>query len=258
MAISHVGAYNYAQLSTGLRIQSAADDPAGLAISEKMRAQIRGEDVAARNMRDTQSLINTAEGGLHAATSVVQRMRELAVQANSAILTDSDRAIIQNEFSQLRDTLNAIGEHTEFNTQRLLDGSLTNHRTTTNASGDNVSLDIDAALASHLGDVENNQTIAHIDLRTNPQSALQIIDKALEQLSSSRSSLGAMHNRLDHAVSVSNTTHLNTTAAESRIRDADMAEAKMELDRKLLLQQLYLSTQRMEHQTAGFILNLFA
>jgi flagellin len=244
-------------LSSGLRINSAADDPAGLAISEKMRAQINGDSVATRNMRDSQSMLKTAEGGLNASTSVLQRMRELSIQANNSLLTDSDRSIIQQEFSHLVESLNAIGKNTEFNTQKLLDGSLSNHQTTTNANGDSLSVTIDSALANQLGNVDSGQTISSIDLVANPGDALKIIDTALGQVSESRSSIGAKINRLDYAVNVSENKQLNLSTAESRIRDADIAQAIMNQNRNNILQQTYLATQKMQYNVMGQVLNLF-
>ncbi|WP_018931017.1 flagellin [Gracilibacillus lacisalsi] len=259
MAVISVGdSFNAMEkLSTAQHINSASDDPSSLAISEKMRAQIGGDNVAARNMRDSQSMLNTAEGALNASTSILHRMRELSVQANNSLLTESDRSIIQNEFLQLIGSLNAIGENTEYNTKRLIDGSLSDQNATTNANGDSLSIDLDSALASHLGDVHSGQFISSIDLASKPSEALKVIDSALEQVTGSRSSIGATTNRLDHAINVSENKQYNLSAAESRVRDADMTRELMEQNQKNILQQTYMATQKMQHSMAGQILNLF-
>lgn len=244
------------KLSTAQRINSAADDAAGLAISEKMRAQIDGENVAVRNMRDSQSLMQTADGALNSTHSVLQRMRELSVQANNGLLTESDRAAIQQEFTQLRDTIDSIGKNTQFNTKNLLDGSFQNSNTTTNANGESLTSSISSALAGKLGDVQSGLSLNDVNLQTNPKDALKIIDGAISQISDSRSSIGATTNRLDYSIQNSENKHYNMQASESRIRDADMAQEFMNLNRANLFQQTYFSTQRMQYSMAGQILNL--
>lgn len=246
------------RLSTAERINSAADDAAGLAISEQMRGQIRGENIATRNMRDSQSMLQTAEGALNSSNSVLQRMRELSIQANNGILTSSDRAAIQQEFSQLRDTLNSIGKNTEFNTKNLLDGSLQNAKTTTNANGATLSTSINSALAGQLGDSSSGLSLEDVNLQTNPKEALKVIDGAIKQITEYRSSIGATNNRLDSAVNVSKTKSYNIQASESRIRDANMAEEISQLNRAKLLQQTYLATQKMQQNMAGQILNFIS
>ncbi|WP_017756297.1 flagellin N-terminal helical domain-containing protein [Calidifontibacillus oryziterrae] len=244
------------RFSTAQRINSAADDAAGLAISEKMQTQIKGENIASRNMRDSQSLLQTADGALNSTHSVLQRMRELSIQANNGLLTDADRSIIQQEFSQLRDTIDSIGRHTQFNTKPILDGSFQNMKTTTNANGETLSTSISSALASQLGDANSGLSLNDINLKENPQAALNIIDGAIEQISKSRSSIGATTNRLDHSVANSENKHLNMQAAESRIRDADVAKTTIELNRANLFQQTYFATQKMQQMMAGQILNI--
>jgi flagellin len=246
------------RISTAQRINRASDDAAGLAISEGMESQVRGDQVATRNMKDSQSMLNTAEGALNASSSVLQRMRELSVQANNGILTDSDRTIIQQEFSQLRDSLNSIAGNTQFNTKNLLDGSLTNQKTTTNANGESISLQIDSAFTSQLGDPSSGNTLDSIDLVSNPKDALKIIDGAISQISGSRASIGATQNRLDHAINASENKQSNLQAAESGIRDADIAKQAIELNRTNLLQQTYFATQKIKMNMAGQVLDLLA
>lgn len=258
MNISGMGSYSQAmsRLSSGQRINSAADDAAGLAISEHMRGQIRGDSMATRNMRDSQSMLQVAEGALGSTHSVLQRMRELSVQANNGLLTGSDRSAIQSEFDQLRETINYIGKNTEFNGKNLLDGSLSDMRTTTDGSSNSLGVSIGSALAGSLGDSETGMTLADVDLANDPGSALKVIDGAIEQISGSRSSIGATQNRLDFAVNVSETKQVNTQAAESRIRDADMAKEIMNMNRDNILQQTYFATQKMQMSMAGQMLSL--
>lgn len=240
----------FLRYSTAQRINKAADDPAGLAISEKSRAQYRGDDMAVRNMRDSQSLARTAEGALDQSHNVLQRMRELSIQANNGLLTDSDRGALQLEFNQLRETINAIGKDTQFNTKPLLDGSFTNQQTTTNGNGATLEMNINSAFASQLGHLETGRTIADIDLRANPSEALTIIDGAISQISHSRGNLGATENRLLHGINVTETQSLN-------IRDADMAKNAMELQKYKVMQQAYFLTQRMGMGMSGMNVNLF-
>jgi flagellin len=246
------------RLSTAQRINSASNDAAGLAISEGMRSQIGGDHVAARNMRDSQSMLQTAEGALNASSSVLQRMRELSVQANNGVLTDSDRSIIQQEFSQLRDSLNTIAGNTQFNTKHLLDGSFSGQKTTVNANGDLLSMSIDSAFTSQLGDPNSGNSIDSINLVTNPSGVLSIIDGAISQISGSRASIGATQNSLDHAVNVSENKQYNLQAAESRIRDTDMSKQIIELNRTNLLQQTYFAAQKMQQNMTGQMLSIFA
>jgi flagellin len=246
------------RISTAQVINRASDDAAGLAISEEMRGQVRGDQAATRNMRDSQSMLDTAEGALNASGSVLQRMRELSVQANNGVLTDSDRSIIQEEFSQLRDSLNSVAGYTQFNTKNLLDGSFNNQKTTTNVNGETIPISIDSAFTDQLGDSSSGKTIDSINLVSNPSEALKIIDGAISQISGSRASIGATQNRLDYAVNVSETEQSNLQAAESRIRDSDIAKQAIELNRTNLLQQTYFATQKIKQNMAGQVLDLLA
>lgn len=246
------------KLSSFQRINSARDDAAGLAISEKMRGQFRGDDIAVRNMRDSQSLTRTAEGALGQSHSVLQRMRELSIQANNSLLTDSDRGHIQREFEGLRDTLNAIGSDTQFNTKSLLDGSFSQQHTTTDGRGASLQMDIGSALASQLRSEKTGLSLADVDLRTNPQAGLQTIDSAIQQVSGSRGTLGATDNRLDSAISVAETQSFNIRSAQSRIADADVAKSAIELQKHQVMQQAYFSAQRMNMNMMGMGLNLLA
>lgn len=256
---NQVALYNMMmKLSSGLQINKASDNAAGLSISEKLRSQYRGESVATRNMQDSRSLINTAEGALNSSSAILQRMRELSIQANNGLLTESDRQALQDEFSSLRDTLDMIGKNTEFNTKPLLDGSLQDMKTTTGANGETVSLSIDSSLSSQLGNTNSGVMLADVDLVQNPELALQAIDGAIEQISSIRSNLGATDNRLQHSINSSRIKHINEVAAESRIRDADIALSAMELQKYRIMQNSYFAVQRMGMDLMGMNVNLIA
>lgn len=230
------------RLSSGLRVNRAADDAAGLAISEKMRSQIRGLHMAQRNAQDGISLIQTAEGALIEAHAILQRMRELAVQAaNDGTLVDEDKAKLQEEVAQLIDEIDRIAETTEFNTQKLLDGSFTGKQLQIGANaGQSITVSIEDMGASALGiDVVDISTVA------GANTAISLLDAAIEQVSSQRSELGALQNRLEHTYNNLGVAAENLTAAESRIRDADMAREMSQFTRSQILLQA--STAMLAH-----------
>lgn len=228
------------KLSSGLRINRAGDDAAGLAISEKMRAQIRGLDQASRNAQDGISLIQTAEGALNETHSILQRMRELAVQSANDTNTDTDRDELQKEVNQLAQEITRIAKNTEFNTQKLLDGSLSGTGLTFQIganSGQTINLQIGAMDATTL---QVSGVSGGIDISTDAATAtaaIATIDKAIEKVSAERSKLGAYQNRLEHTINNLSTSSENLTAAESRIRDVDMAKEMMEQTKNSILAQ---------------------
>lgn len=325
------------KLSSGLRINSAADDAAGLAISEKMRGQIRGLDMASRNAQDGVSLLQTAEGGLNEVHSILQRMNELATQGANETLSDNDRTAIQKEINELNTEINRISEATKFNGEKLLDGNFGVQLTTSGlAVGSNgvTSIDVSGALADTTftiaegdqgagfvklsDDKGNSQEIAATDnvagtlnfdklgikitvddtwtvaglagatagggiageivtdttatkyiqigaendsnqrlgisigkmnatalnvsgvdvsSAENARSAMTNIQTAIDTVSLERSKLGSYQNRLDHTINNLNTSSENLTAAESRIRDVDMAKEMMEQTKNAILAQ---------------------
>ena len=228
------------KLSSGLRINRAGDDAAGLAISEKMRAQIRGLDQASRNAQDGISLIQTAEGALNETHSILQRMRELAVQAANDTNTETDRQELQKEVNQLAQEITRIAKNTEFNTQKLLDGSLSGTGLTFQIganSGQTINLKIGAMDATTL---QVSGVSGGIDISTDAATAttaIATIDTAIEKVSAERSKLGAYQNRLEHTINNLSTSSENLTAAESRIRDVDMAKEMMEQTKNSILAQ---------------------
>ncbi|MBA2877255.1 flagellin [Anoxybacillus kamchatkensis] len=221
------------KLSSGLRINRAGDDAAGLAISEKMRGQIRGLEMASKNAQDGISLIQTAEGALNETHAILQRMRELAVQGANDTNTTADRDEIQKEIDQLVSELDRIGNTTEFNTQKLLSGGITN---TIFQIGANISQTITIAINDMRANALGVDSLT-VDTNANANNAISAIDQAISRVSSERSKLGAIQNRLEHTINNLGTAAENLTAAESRIRDVDMAKEMMEFTKNNILTQ---------------------
>jgi flagellin len=216
------------QLSSGLRINSASDDPAGLAISQKMTAQIRGQSQSTRNLQDGLSMLQTAAGGAQAIESNLQRVRELSVQASNATLTDSDRAAIQEEVSQRQEEIDRIAEQTQFNRKNLLNGDISESEGGIDIQagpneGQTVNLSVGDLSTSSLG-------VDSVDLSTvsGSQDALESVDDAIEQVTSEQSKIGAASNRFTEAIDVNSASEVNLSASRSKIRDASLATASME------------------------------
>lgn len=242
------------RISSGYRINSAADDAAGLAISEKMRAQIRGLNMAGKNIQDGISLIQTAEGALNETHAIIQRMRELSVQAANDTLTDDDRALIEIEFQELKKEITRISTDTEFNTRTLLNGDYKDKGLKIQVganSGQNIEVFIGEVNSSSLG--LDNLSIA---TREEAEKSLSELDKALNKTSQERSRLGAYQNRLEHAYNVTMNTAENLTAAESRIRDADIAKEMMNFTKASILMQAAQYAMSLHMQQAQSILQL--
>ncbi|QXE00960.1 flagellin [Terribacillus sp. DMT04] len=240
------------KLSSGLKINKAGDDAAGLAISEKMRGQIRGLDMASKNAQDGISLIQTAEGALNETHSILQRMRELSVQSANDTNTDEDRAELQKEMEALSTEIDRISNDTEFNTQNLLDGSFSGKLIQIGANtGQTLSVSISTMNASALG-----ISTATISSQSGANASIDAIDKAISAVSGQRSSLGAIQNRLDHTINNLNTSSENLTAAESRIRDVDMAKEMMEFTKNNILSQAAQSMLAKANQQPQGVLQL--
>ena len=225
-------AKNLEKLSSGLKINRAGDDAAGLAISEKMRGQIRGLEMAQKNAQDGISLIQTAEGALNESHAILQRMRELAVQAASDTNTETDRAELQKEVDQLVEELTRIAENTEFNTQNLLGGEFNATFHIGANEGQNIEISIGDMSAEGLG-------VANIDIseQSTADAAITTINNAIETVSGERAKLGAVQNRLEHTINNLGASAENLQAAESRIRDTDMAKEMMEFTKNNILTQ---------------------
>lgn len=241
------------RLASGQRINRAADDPAGLAISERMRAQIRGLQQAQRNAQDGISLLQVAEGALGESHAILQRMRELAVQAANGTLSDEDRQYIQAEIDQLIDELTRIGNTTQFNTMPLLDGSFTGKRIQVGANaGQYIEVSLGDMRAAALGVGPGLSVLSAADA----DKAIGTIDEAIRSVSSQRSSIGALQNRLEHTINNLATTAINLQAAESRIRDIDMAAAIMEVVKYQILTQVSIAVMAQAQASAMMVLRL--
>ena len=230
------------KLSSGYRINRAGDDAAGLTISEKMRSQIRGLNKASSNAQDGVSLIQVAEGALAETHSILQRMNELATQAANDTNTTADRNAIAAEIHQLTSEIDRIASTTQFNTMNLLDGSFTNKNLQVGSlEGQNISVSIKAMNSSSLGltkTVNNKKTLAiSVSSFSSAGSAMTVIQKAIQSVSAMRSTLGALQNRLEHTISNLDNISENTQAAESRLRDTDMAEEMVEYSKNNILAQ---------------------
>ncbi|NGQ95634.1 flagellin Hag [Brevibacillus sp. SYP-B805] len=224
------------KLSSGLRINRAGDDAAGLAISEKMRAQIRGLDQASRNAQDGISLIQTAEGALQETHAILQRMRELAVQAANGTYTTTDRAKLGAEVVQLQKEINRIASQTEFNTKKLLNSGISVTFQVGANSGQTIGLSLNAMHLTGLG-LQSGSLGSVFSTVTGFASIIADINSAINTVSNERAKFGAYQNRLEHTINNLNTSSENLTAAESRIRDVDMAKEMMKFTKDNILAQ---------------------
>lgn len=230
------------RLSSGFRINKAADDAAGLAISEKMRAQIRGLNQAQANTQDAISLIQTAEGGFKSGQEVLKRINELAVKASSETLEDDDLASIGAEINELLEELDATADNMKFNGKKLLDGSA-DLNITVGANGEALNIKIGSMKTADLGDATNKLdtfksggTNEVVD-RTTALALIDASQEALKTLSTERAGLGAKENRMEYTIENIKTASKNLTAAESRIRDVDVAKEMMEMTKNQILAQ---------------------
>ena len=233
------------RLSSGFRINRAADDAAGLAISERMRAQTRGLAQTNRNIQDGVSLVQTAEGNLDEVHSMLQRVRELAVQYKNGTLSASDQAAIQTEVNQLASEIERIGSSAKFNGITLLAAS----GTVTFQVGVN---DNDAITVSTISLGSSVGTFSTL----SGANAISLIDAAITAVSSARSTFGAVQNRLEHSLTANAVYRENLVAAESRIRDVDMAAEMVELTKNQILQQAGTSMLSQANQSSQGVLSL--
>jgi flagellin len=220
------------KLASGLRINRAGDDASGLAVSETLRSQIRGLRQAQRNAFDSISFIQTAEGSLQEVHSILHRVRELAVQSANAIYSEQDRSLIQIEVSQLIQEIDRIAESTEFNRFKILDGSNRDFQFQIGANpGQNINVDMKTMTATAIG-------ISGLTMQTvsSANDALRRVDEAVDTVSRQRANFGAVANRLEHVVSSLAIAEENFQAAESRIRDTNMATEIVNFMRLKILQ----------------------
>ena len=247
------------KLSSGLRINGASDDASGLAISEKMRAQIRGLNQARSNAQDGISMIQTAEGALQQTTDILQRMRELVVKAeNTGVLTAQDQASITTELTSLKDEVNRIASSTTFNTKKLLNGDLSTNAAKFKIGANTETVD---TLTVTIGAMDATTLQIHnlnITTAEGASAALTALDAAINAVSTQRAKLGAVQNRMEYAVENLSTTSENLTAAESRIRDVDMAAEMVSYTKNSILNQSAMAMLAQANQQPQAILSLLS
>jgi flagellin len=236
------------RLSSGYRINRAADDAAGLAISERMRAQIRGVSQATRNAQDGISLVQTAEGSLDEVHSMLQRVRELAVQFKNGSLSNNDRAALQSEVNQLASEIQRIGSSAEFNGIKVLNAaSMITFQIGANDT-DSVGMSTISLGAAIGANAFVLSSVANTDLAE--------IDSAIDAVSQQRSTFGAVQNRFEHLMNGLSVYHENLVASESRIRDVDMAEEMVTMTKFQILQQAGTSMLAQANQLPQSVLSL--
>jgi flagellin len=237
------------KLSSGYRINRAGDDAAGLAISEKLRGQIGGLGQASRNASDAVSMVQTAEGALNEVHSMLQRVRELAVQYKNGTLSSSDQTAIQSEVNQLKAEIERIGSETDFNGTKLLNSASTTISFQVGASdGQQITVSTISVGAQVGADV--------FTISASGASDIEQIDTAINNVSAARATFGAVQNRLEHTVSNLASYQENLTASESRIRDADMASEMVKFTKFQILQQAGTSMLAQANQAPQSVLSL--
>ena len=242
------------KLSSGYKINRAADDAAGLAISEKMRRQIRGLTQASENAQDGISCVQTAEGALAEVHDMLQRMNELAVQSANGTNMSTDREYLQSEVAALKDEINRIAESVTFNEQKLLDGNFKGVELQVGSEGtgnNTIAITIESMSTADIG-------IEDVDISTadDAQTAIEDIKEALINVSKQRSDLGAVQNRLEHTINNLDNVVENTTAAEAQIRDTDMASEMVKFSNNNILAQAGTSMLAQANQSNQNVLSL--
>ena len=246
------------KLSSGYRINRAADDAAGLAISEKMRRQVRGLTQASANAQDGISAVQTAEGALNEVHDMLQRMNELAVKASNDTLQTSDREYIQREVNALVEEIHRTGASTQFNDTNLLDGTFRHKKLQVGSEAvdtNQIEIDIVKLTASGL-EIDGTKVKVIGTSGVNARNSIGVIKSALEAVSSQRADLGAVQNRLEHTIKNLDNVVENTQAAESQIRDTDMAEEMVRYSNNNILAQAGQSMLAQANQTNQGVLSL--
>ena len=237
----------YTALASGKRINSAADDAAGLAISEKLLTQINGYNTGTNNAANGINMMNVAEGALSGIHDSLQRMRELAVQAQNGIYSASDKEMIQMEIDGLKQSIQDAAKGTEFNTMKLLDGSFASLSLATNPSGGGLEIQMENSTLASLG-------IADFDV--TGKFSLESLDSAISAVSKARSRLGAKTNALSHTINYNEKAGLNLMAANSRIRDTDYGKAIIDRNRDNILSQYRIFAMKAQMNNNAGVLKL--
>lgn len=247
---SGIGIYKaYSHIASGKRINRAADDAAGLSIAQKLLAQQKGLDAGTQNIQHGTGFLNVADGALNGITDSLQRMGELAIRSMNGLASDSDRAIYQNEINQLKGDIQFMAKNTSLNEHKLLDGSMADLHLATNPDGSGMSIGMANSTLESLG-------IANFDV-TNGNFSLDDISKALDKVSSQRSSLGASTNRLEHAYNYNTLASLQQLSSRSRIEDLDMPKAISEKKKEELLGEYRNLTLKRQLNQNTMVLRLF-
>jgi flagellin len=245
------------RLSTGLRINSSADDAAGMAMSNTMTAQVKGLNMAVKNANDAISMIQTADGASIEIGDMLQRMRELAVQANNGTLTDADRTQLNLEYQELETEITRVGAQTEWNGTALIDDSAGTSGVVTYQIGDTAqTMTVDFGDLQAGGDLGLNASTDTIATATGAAAAITSLDTAIVALNTQRATYGAAINRLEHTVDNLSNVSMNTQAALSRIQDADYAAESTELARTQIVAQAGTAMLAQANQQAQSVLAL--
>ena len=252
MRISGIGSYSsqyYRQLSTGKKINSAADNAAGLAIAEKLLRQKNGYDVGTRNAGTASDMLKVSDGALSSITDSLQRIHELGLQAsNTAVYGDDELSSIQQEIDQLKDQISSVASNTQFNGKTLLDGSAGGLHVASGPDGSGSTLNMPNSALEALG-------IADFDVTKNFD--LSVIKDAINKVSDSRSSLGAQSNALDHVMNFNQYASQQAAASNSRIEDLDYGSAVSDLKKQQILDAYRLNMQRRVNEDFGRVIQLF-
>ena len=241
------------RLSSGLRINSAADDAAGMAIAGRMESQERGLQAAIRNARDAQSRVATSEGAMSEITEILQRMRELAVQASSGVATATDRGYLDLEMHQLVDEIEAIADNTKFNDAKVFSTGQTTYFTDIDVNGTPITVVSTNMNVSMLAITANNVSIGTQALA---KIAISRIDTAIATVDGKRAQLGAVSNRIDHTIDNLSNVVINTIASKSRIEDADFADETTNMTKNSVLQQAATAMLSQANASKNTILSL--
>lgn len=250
MSINSRGLFNsYSHLSSGKRINSAKDDASGLAIAKRLQREEIGLNVGAQNAKSGIGVLNVADGALGGVSDYLQRIRELAIKSMNGLASDSDKRIYQNEINQLKDGIQSLAKDTSLNEQSLLDGSMADMNLATNPSGGGMNIKMANSTLEALG-------IADLDV-TSKDFNLDSINKALDMVSSQRSSLGASTNRLEHTYNYNMSSSLSQLSSRSRLEDLDIAKAVSEKQKKSLLYEYSIMMQKKRQEQDGLITGMF-
>ena len=229
MSVTYGSRDIYSQLSSGKRINSAADDASGLAIGQKLKRQETGLSVGAQNTQDGMGALNIADGAIDGMVNSLQRIRELGLRSLNGLYSDSDRESFQKEIDQLKDNIQQTAKNTTFNEQKLLDGSMADLHLATNPDGGGMEIGMENTTLEALGIADFDVTSGNFDLGA--------IDSAIDKLSSQRSSIGAYTNRLEHTYNYNMNAHEQMLSARSRLEDLDMPKAISEKKKQDLLSE---------------------